>query len=177
MNDLETHIAATFPLYLANGIAQLMALPVPMVCVGSHPTRHFPIFTPKGKAPFDVAGWTLGYDSGGVFIGVELKQSQRKESLAIVAPGRDGAGVEYHQLVSLYELHEAGGVARLVWENGGELRVLKGRAIVNAYLTYEEARKVEARGHDPARGAKSIPWDKFEPVGLDQRTGQDWLAL
>jgi hypothetical protein len=167
----------------------MMALPVPMVHCGSHPTRHFPIFTPKGKAPFDLAGFTLANGlrsgaeyspldgQGGVFIGVELKQTQRRESLPIVAPEGDSHGLEYHQLVSLYELHEAGGVARVVWENGGELRVLKGRAIVNAYLIFEEALKVEARGHDAARGVKSIPWDKFEAVRLDQRTGQDWLAL
>ena len=174
-NDFENTIAATFRVYAEKRKAVLAMMPVPIKQVGAK--GGMPIYVRAGKAPFDVYGWEIG---SGRMIGAELKSSGRKKSLPIVAPASRGDGLQYHQLASLAELVADGGHGLVVWDNGGEVGVLRGPALTNAFRTYEHAMKSGVSGRSVKRGSKSIPWGTFEVVEwtvLGQSVAPDWLVL
>lgn len=177
----EKIIAATFEYYSAQKIARLGFMPVPMVCVGVT-KNHRPIFTPKGKAPFDVFGYLMApAHKLGIFIGAEIKSSVRKTSLPIVAPEKQGDGIQFHQLDSLAELAAAGGEARIIWDNAGEVGILKQDKINIVFSNYMEAMASEASNKDIKKGVKSISWEEFQIIGPVNMTGNasfiDWLDM
>ncbi len=171
--QFEDEIEATFEAYDRAHYAQLMRVPVPTKIIGFKDNR--PLIVLAGKAPFDVVGF-MCHDA--TMIGAELKDTKLKNSLPVVAPGKHGDGLQYHQLSALASLAEAGGVARLVWRNGGAVGVLRREAILAAYRTYEQARQSELSGKSVPRGAKSIPWERFLQAGDAVLGGLpivDWL--
>ncbi len=168
-NIFEHQIEATFETYMAASIAHLSMYPVPMRPTGQrHPVTKQPLYAEKGKAPFDVWGW-LHHD--GRVIGAELKcTNERAVSLPIVVPDamgqpRKGTGLQFHQLDSLKCVAHCGGLARLVWNNAGEVGVLRGDAIKNAWTVAWNAWRTDIAGKHSKPGSKSIKWDLFEVVG------------
>ncbi len=173
--SFENLIEATFQAYYDAGIARLMMMPVPSKQVGLK--NGMPMFVRTGKAPFDVIGYLMRDAS---MVGAELKSSVRKNSLPIVAPTKKGDGVQFHQLDALAGLAQCGGVARLVWSNGGEFGVLKDEGILVAWRTYLHAMKSEESGKNVPLGSKSISWDSFvrtDYTNLYGVVGIDWLML
>lgn len=194
-SEFEKEIGASFEGYFREGVAHLSFMPVP--------TR--PIFksgmmqrVQTGKAPFDVYGaarrrfiklkHVQGAELGvggvdvAVMIGCELKAtSEPKRSIAIVKPKGDSAGVEYHQLFALSTLAKMGGIARVVWNNGGQVGVLREEKIIYAFEVYEQSRLLEERGKGKGpHGSRSIAWEMFEPVNYERVGGVQclhWLKL
>lgn len=163
--SFEKLISETFTLYARNSIANLMTMPVPTRVVGFENNR--PKLVTCGKGPFDVIGYLI---ADARMVGAELKSSVRKSSLPIVGPGREGDGVQYHQLEALAFLAAAGGVARLVWDNGGEMGVLDGDAIQTAKMSYDQSLTSEQSGRSVKLGSRSLAWEMFRKIG-----GLDWL--
>ena len=129
-----------------------------------------PCWVQTGKSPYDVAGFF--HNRAATSIGAELKENRdRKTSLRIVGPKMDGSGLEYHQLAGLVDLHGKGGVALLLWNNGGEIGRMDGPALVQVKLEYDAAAK---RKNAPL-GAKSIPWDSFRAVKIGHGAKPLWL--
>ncbi|MCC7147148.1 MAG: hypothetical protein IT443_11940 [Phycisphaeraceae bacterium] len=177
---LERLIAGTFPAYAEAKLAQLSVMPVPMAPCGIfHPKHRRMLYVPKGKAPFDVYGWVM--TGLGIFIGAELKETRRKTSLSIRMPDDSGGeGMQFHQLHSLASLASAGGLARLVWSNDGELGVLKGERIAEAFNAVWTAWISKQSGKKAMPGSRSIPWEKFDSVAYRPIGGQaipDWLEM
>lgn len=164
MNEFEKEIAATFQAYRDTRTAHLYILHPPMRIAGF--LGHAPCHVLAGKAPYDIAGFY--YDGCGTSVGAELKQTAEHENrLPIVPPDSDGSGLQYHQLVGLVGLHKAGGVALLLWNNGGQIGVLRGPELATTLIGYEASLKAK----QPARGSKSILWGLFRPIktGVDGR--------
>lgn len=175
--DFENDIAATFQGYADKHVARLAIMPVPTKQVGVR--NGMPTLIRNGKAPFDVYGF-LSHDA--TMIGAELKASKRKARLPIVAPQKKGDGVQFHQLDALATLALAGGIARIVWSNGGEIGVLHNSEIIQAWRTYEHALTSELSNRTVPKGAKSIQWEMFKPVQFNLLTstktvGPDWLQM
>jgi hypothetical protein len=166
----ENKIAETFPAYAAAGRAYLDLLSPPMSPCGMRGRR--PVFVQAGKAPFDV----YGYTRKGVIVVAELKTTgERNPSLPIIADGKHASGLAAHQLAALAQVARCGGIARLVWNNGGEVRALQNEEILVAAAVYEQA-----TSYSPAVGAKSIRWERFATVFEVSMRGtdglvQDWL--
>lgn len=161
MNQFEKEIGNTFQAYRDAKQAGLVFLHPPMRIAGM--LGRVPCFIQAGKAPFDVAG--MFYDGDGTAIGVELKETKDHEtSLSIVGPGKKGSGLQYHQLEALVSVHQGGGVALVVWSNGGEVGVLSGEGILLAWMQYNTSLKAEAQRKTPAKGSRSILWGHFKPV-------------
>lgn len=194
-SDFEREIGATFDAYRGAEIAWLDFMPVPMAPAGQKERRTGqPLYRPSGTSPFDVFGW---HAASGRFVGAELKSSQRKNSLPIVMPvlaadkdgrptmkSRGGDGIKFHQIEALRNVAACGGIARLVWCNGGEYGVLREEAICNAWSGAWDALRIEQAGKTrPRTGLKSVPWDRFERVDYAELTGAngsvgqvlDWL--
>lgn len=166
MNQFERLIEKTFQNYRDVKRAGLVFLHPPMRIAGM--LGRVPCFVQAGKAPFDVAG--MYYDQAGTVIGAELKETREHEtSLPIVGPNKKGNGLQYHQLESLVTVHEQGGVALVVWSNGGEIGVLPGEEIALAKLQYDTSLKAEKQGKSYAKGSRSILWGRFQvvPYGHD----------
>lgn len=137
----------------------------------------FPCYIPTkdGKAPYDVAGYY--YDTGmitdrrALAIGVELKETTEHENrLPIVGPGKDGNGIQYHQLEGLLDLHNAGGVALLLYNNGGQIGRLNGEQLAVVKQNYDASLAAEQAKKEVAKGSRSIPWAMFKPI-----EESDWL--
>ncbi len=78
-------------------------------------------------------------------------------------------------------LARLGGIARVVWDNGGQIGVLKEEDILAAHAIYQASMDSEARGKGKgARGGRSIKWEQFMPV-VDRNIagviGPDWLVI
>lgn len=166
----EQQIARTFDEYDQRNLARLMLLPVPTRVVRFKGKTL--VVQQKKASPFDVIGYRVGT---GQMIGAELKTSQRKNRLPIVAPGHKGDGIQFHQLEALGLLHEAGGDARVVWDNGGQIGVLAGEDVAVAYRAYLHVLSSEASGRGAKDGAKSLAWEQFAEVD-DTPEGPDWLG-
>jgi hypothetical protein len=168
MNDFEKLVGKTFPAYRAIKEAELFFLHPPMRAAGFKGSA--PCWVQVGKAPYDLGGFY--YDRVGTAIGVELKEtSQHENRLSIIGKDKKGSGLQHHQLLALVELHRAGGMAALVWNNGGEIGVLGGTGLVNAFLTYDAA----AKSQNAPVGSKSILWGAFTPVPLGVGGLPAWL--
>jgi hypothetical protein len=168
VNAFERQIGNTFKDYREAGVAILWTLYPPMRAAGMH--GRMPCYVPSGKAPYDVAGYYLTPD--GTSIGAELKETAEHEhSLQMVPPDKKGSGLQYHQLVALDTLHAAGGVALILWNNGGEIGLLDGAGIALTRIMYEASLK----SRNPAKGTRSIKWGMFKPVKLGLKDAPLWL--
>jgi hypothetical protein len=102
--------------------------------------------------------------------------------LPIVHPdAKSGDGVQYHQLEALALLAQMGGVARIVWNNGGEVGALTEAGILAAFTIYCASLESERRGKGKgAVGSRSIRWTSFKPVPWANVGGVlclDWLRI
>lgn len=168
MNAFEKAIGDTFQAYRSAKVANLIFLHPPMRIGGM--LGKVPCFVQSGRAPFDVGG--IYYDNAGTAIGAELKETKDHEhSLSIVHPDKKGSGLQYHQLAALVDVHKAGGVALVVWSNGGEVGVLTGEKIVLAKMQYDTSLAAEKAGKIVAKGTRSILWGQFKPskYGVDDK--------
>jgi penicillin-binding protein-related factor A (putative recombinase) len=180
-HPFELEIEQTFRAYQDASIADLMLLPVKTAPCGiRHPKTNAPLYMRSGKSPYDIVGVM---HNDGRMVGVEIKSSRRKASLPIIMPGKQGDGLQFHQLESLSRLAAFGGIARVIWNNEGEVGVIKGAKIMNVFANANTALKVMAGGlSNPKPGLKSVKWDQFSPVAY-RAVGNsgvpipDWLAL
>ena len=138
-----------------------------------------PLYIPTGKAPFDVYGHAprdlsrsvqpstkVLFPNVAVFVGAELKSNRDHEvSLSIVHPDSDSHGLEYHQLDALALVARIGGIARIVWDNGGTYGVLEEDQIIVAHAIYEQSLASERNGKGKGPlGSRSIKWSLFKTV-------------
>jgi hypothetical protein len=161
MNQFERDIIKTFKSYYNAGIADLMVMYPPMKPVALHGSK--PCFKQVGRAPYDIIGHYRM--SPATHIGVELKSTEKRKSIISITPaGVKGSGIDYHQLVGLSDLHRAGGVALLLWNNAGEVGRLLGPAIDLARIQFDTSLKQKKETGRFARGSRSIPWGHFEII-------------
>jgi hypothetical protein len=109
-----------------------------------------------------------------------LKVSNKLEtSLPIVEPDAHASGIVYHQLAAL--VARLGGIARIVWDNGGEIGILGNDTIMAAHAIYEASLQSEMRGKGKGvNGARSIRWAGFQTVDYANIGGVvciDWLKV
>lgn len=146
---------------LAENRQASMHIMYPQMRVG-HMHGGKPCWVQVKAAPYDAAGF---YHGCGTAIAVELKESSKPmTSLPIIAPGKKGSGLQYHQLEGLADAHEAGAVAFVLLDNAGSWGRLSGEEIVAAKQEFDTSLKVEARGKTPAFGSRSISWERFERI-------------
>jgi len=158
--DFEAAILKLCELYETKRVAHLARMPVPTAPAPRRGQRARGLRVLSGQAPFDLYGWTCKCAQA---VGVELKSTAKKERrLPIVGEGKKGSGIQKHQLDALASLAGCGGVARIVWSNGGEIGVLSNDDILQAQALYAEG----------GRGTRSIPWGWFRAA-----EGWNWLAL
>ena len=178
--DFEASMSLTFDAYERHGVASIDFMPIPMYPTGmTNPKTGAPLYSPKGKPPFDAYGY---WWNDAAMIGAEFKAtSQPSTSLAIIGPDCDGAGLEWHQLDALAKLASKNGIARLVWNNGGQIGVLYGSKIIAAHRIFSDAMKTEKNPTMKApKGAKSIRWEEFrviQPSIVGRMPIYDWLML
>jgi penicillin-binding protein-related factor A (putative recombinase) len=158
----EELLERTFdPMIYSDGVSFLAKMPVPTAPT-KHAGRHLRVL--KGKAPYDFYGMMRG----GKFIGMEAKHNdEHHTSLRIVGPTQQGEGLKFHQLEAVAKVAMDGGIARIVWENGGVITHLCNQGILAVHESYNNG------------GRKSIPADLFEIC--DHKTSQgipyvDWLC-
>jgi hypothetical protein len=196
--DFEKEISKSFQAYAKIGRAYLDFMPLPMSPCGiRHPHTKAPLYIPKGKAPFDVYGHApvqlTNAPAGALepgakilpvalFVGAELKATSEPEtSLPIVKPDKHASGIAYHQLAALALVARMGGIARIVWDNGGQIGVLREEAIMAAHVIYDASLQSEVRGKGKGpNGSRSIKWESFEKVDYANVGGTvciDWLVL
>jgi penicillin-binding protein-related factor A (putative recombinase) len=181
----EGEIEAEFDSLWRAGVAMMAKMPMP-----TRPVKDGQHGPPKmircGTAPFDYYGMSL-LDAR--FIAMEAKASDGRPSLRVVLPkivngvkiveGK-GNGLKYHQLEALAQVAENGGIARVVWSNGGEVMVLTEKPIINAFDDVATAWKIRQGGGEPRMGSCSIKWEEFTPVDAgtygDIEIQYDWLG-
>lgn len=172
MNAFEKQIGETFQAYRDAKIANVYFLYPPMRAVGLH--GHMPCYIPVGKAPYDIGGFF--YDTTATTIGVELKETKDHENrLPIVGPHAKGNGLHYHQLEALVAVHKAGGLALLLWSNGGEIGSLAGDMLTLVKVQYDASLKAEAAKKEVAKGSRSIQWGSFALVKHGLNDTPLWL--
>lgn len=176
-DDFERVIEGTFDAYRDAELAVLDFYPVPMRPTGIRdPKTHQPLYAPQKGSPCDVMGFCM-YD--GRIVVAELKSTSKHEpSLPIILPTRksSGHGVMWHQLCMLRNVAVSGGISRLVWSNGGEVGVLREKAIVNLWARSNTALRQERRAGTGRTvrtvkappGLKSVKWLEFEEVTHEQ---------
>lgn len=170
MNEFEKEIGKTFQSYRDARIASMVFLNPPMRVAGM--MGKAPCFVQSGKAPFDIGGFF--YDRFGTVIGAELKQtSTHNHSLSIVGPDKKGDGLQYHQLTALVDVISAGGLALVLWNNGGEIGYLPADALRLAKIQYDTSMKAEKAGKELVKGSRSILWGHFKLV----KTGHEGMPL
>jgi hypothetical protein len=198
--EFEERIEPTFAAYAKANVAYLSFMPVPTRAVMMQGRM---VRVGNGAAPFDVYGFmprsfggTPAYKPSNeyepdahftpstlvaVMVGAELKASGEPEtSIPIVKPKGDGHGVEAHQLDALALLSRMGGIARIVWDNGGEIGVLRNEGILAAHAIFMASLASEDRGKGKGKvGSRSIRWERFEKVDPAANIGGtvtiDWL--
>jgi hypothetical protein len=186
-NEFEKRIEPSFKAYAQINRARLDFMPLPMTPCGlRHPKMQMPLYIPKGKAPFDVYGFapkTIVGKPYAIFVGAELKTTAKPEvSLPIVAEGGHASGLAFHQLSALALVAMLGGIARVVWDNGGVIGVLENEAILHHSLVYQHSRSSEAAGKGTGpRGSRSIQWSAFKEINQVANVGGnliiDWLLV
>lgn len=163
-NQFEKDIIATFEELKER--AHLWVVYPPMRAAGL--IGKMPGFIPVGKGDYDFAGY---YIDGAISIGVEVKETKDYETrLPVVKPGAKGNGLQYGQLRALVRLHKAGGMALLLWSNGGMIGRFDGQRLAAFSVAYDASLRAEAGGKEVAKGGRSIEWSAFEKV-----TERDWL--
>lgn len=161
MTPFERQIEKSFAEYKSSRIACLMFL-YPKMRMAGH-LKNTPAFVQVAKSPYDISGY---YYETGRYIACELKESSGREtSLPMIAPGKRGTGLQYHQLEALVDVHDAGGLACLVWNNGGEIGYLDGSRLKAAKSALDTSIEAERLGLPNAtRGQRSILWGNFQLV-------------
>lgn len=173
--DFEHRIGESLAAYRQLGIAALDFMPIPMAPCGVLGKHGNMLYTPKGKAPFDVYGMVMGT---GLAVGCELKASSQPDTaLAIVAADSGGKGIQAHQLDALALFAGNRAVARLVWNNGGQVGVIGNEAILSVHAAYQTSLAAEAGGRPPARGSRSIRWEMFKVIDTEVRRVGDETAI
>lgn len=181
--EFEQLIEKTFPAYLEALQARLYRIPPKFVPVWKKGQEGPPLFRLAGKGPFDVLGYRINpfsADAAGV-IGAEIKHTgQPATSLPIIIPPRDSAGIDLHQLESLAHIAMSNGIARIIWNNGGRVCILREPQIILAYQIVMGAVESEMAKKEVPSGAKSIKATLFEEVQtrvIGHVPIYDWLAL
>lgn len=161
MTPFEKVMEKSFLEYRTSNTAFLQIL-YPAMRVGGT-LGNMPAYIPVGKAPYDIDGF---YFKTARYIACEVKESAKHEStMRVVPPDKKGTGLKYHQLEALVLVHENGGLACVVYNNGGEVGYLDGSRLKAAKAAIDTSLKAEAQGYpDAARGKRSIPWGDFQPV-------------
>jgi penicillin-binding protein-related factor A (putative recombinase) len=116
----------------------------------------------SGTAPYDFYGMM----KGGKHIAMEAKHNdKRKASLPIIGYKKKGSGLQFHQLEALANVALHGGIARVVWCNGGVVMSIGNREILMVHKIY-----------NTKDGRKSIPTNLF--VVCEQRvfTGVPYIS-
>lgn len=176
MNKFEKDFEDKFPAIRKKTGAFLYRLYPPTKIGGMRGTM--PCWIQTGRALFDVAGWlptplqTLDGKKvkANLAIGIELKETKDvHSSLRIVGDDGSGSGLQAHQLEALAAVHRDGGIARVLWNNGGVVAVLDGEEIAQAHFTYGVSVQAEKMRKKPALGSRSIPWSLFRRVEFDER--------
>jgi hypothetical protein len=142
-NQFEKDLEELFPSIRKKTGVFLYRLFPPSKCIGMRGTM--PIFVQTGRALFDVAGWKpmVFEDLKGlktkaaVAVGIELKSTKSAHtSLAIIGEDKNGSGLQAHQLEALASIARDGGIARVLWNNGGIVGVLDEEDLIAAYHAY-----------------------------------------
>jgi hypothetical protein len=60
------------------------------------------------------------------------------------------------------DLHLNGGMALLLWSNGGEIGIAFGDVLHLAKIQYDASLKAEKLKQTPAKGSRSILWGHFK---------------
>lgn len=177
----ESLIKATFTYYRNKDLAHLDFMPIPTYPAGIHPKYKRMTYMATGKSPFDIYGFcgkAAGMLNGGVFIGAELKATTATKRLIVEWPTDKHAsrGLKFHQLEALYHVACSGGLARLVWCNDGEIRVLDNAGIQEVYEITIHAINSRNAGKASKSGTKSISWDALkEPEDIGGMP--NWLMI
>jgi len=175
-NDFEKDFEEKFTIIRKCTGAFLFRLYPPTRCVGMN--GKMPSFVQCGRALFDVAGWMgerTSINGRACFIGIEQKATkQRHPSMAIIGADANGSGLQAHQLESLAALHRDGGIARVMWCNGGVVGVLDGDEIARTFFDYGVSLAAQKLGKKPAKGSRSIPWALFRTINLDE---EPWAVI
>ena len=162
-NEFENYIQTGFAAIRQTTGAWLHWVNPPVCPIGMR--GKMPIFAMVGSALYDIGGWTDNTKARHAAIGIELKESGKyKNSIPIIKPEGKGSGVQYHQLEALAALHRDGGLAGLVWSNGGIIGYANGEVLASAFYDYEVSRVCEERGKPVTLGVRSISWKKFATV-------------
>jgi len=126
---------------------------------------NMPVFAMVGSALYDIGGWTNENNAVHRAVGIELKASTKfKQNIPIIKPESKGSGVQYHQLEALAALHRDGGIAGLVWNNGGVIGYASGEVLAAAFYDYETSRVCEEMKRPITKGVRSLSWQKFATV-------------
>jgi hypothetical protein len=167
----EGHFLDSCMTYAREGIAFVEELPLPTSPCGSSGMRRV-----RGRAAYDFFGYR-GKDSK--FIGIELKScADHSPSLKIREDGDHGDGLLYHQLSALEQVARKGGIALLMWCNGGAVGVLSGEQIIVAKQRFDLSIARKARGQSEELGSRSIKWELFKLVDFENVGGSNimhWL--
>jgi len=155
----EKELDHTFDsLMRSEGVAFLarMSEPTAPMCIHG---RHARVLC--GQAPYDFFGML----KGGKHIAMEAKHNdKRKASLPIIGEKRKGSGLQWHQLQALATVAEHGGIARIVWDNGGVVMAIGNDKIMAVQRMYKDG------------GRKSIPADLFEVCEQCLSNGVPYIA-
>lgn len=172
MTPFEKVMEKSFAEYSSTAVAYLQFLHPRMRMAGY--LGKAPAFVQVAKAPFDVDGYYL--DSAR-FIACEIKETaERKHSLAIISPNKKGSGLQYHQLEALVNAHNAGALAVVVWNNGGDIGIVDGTRLRAAKAAMDTSLKAQAEGYpNTAKGSRSILFGNFTPVTLNGAGVPLWL--
>lgn len=183
MNQFEKDFEAKFLVIRTKTNAFLRPLHAPMRIGGMRGTM--PCWIQVGRALFDVAGWkeqTLFNEHGdkvkvAAYVAIELKENKDvKSTLRIVGDDGSGSGVQAHQLEALASVHRAGGISRILWNNGGIVAVLDGDEIAQAHFSYGVSVQAEKMRKGFAKGTRSIPWALFRRVDFEDHPEQIIIA-
>ena len=170
MDDFEKEFDETFPTILKKTGAFLYWLHPPTRCAGMRGSQ--PVFVITGRALFDVAGWRPVKPEPDLApvaaaIGIEVKRNgDHHTSMRIIGEDGRGSGLQAHQLEALASLHRSGGIARVLWNNGGEIGVLDGEVIADVFMTYGVSVQAEKMRKSFAKGSRSIAWNLFRKIDL-----------
>lgn len=176
--EWENDIRKSMLAYGAAGIARLDFYPMPTIPAESTRRRdekNRPLRVPSpNPPPFDIFGWT----SDGRFVGALMRFSAtRQDIMTIRKPGGTSyISIPFDQLDALAHLAMSNGIARVIWNNAGELCVLGGPDIVSAHQIYLPC--LAAETNNVPRGALSIKSSRFNPVNYNTVGNvvvPDWL--
>ena len=173
MTPFEKVMESSFAEYLTSNTAYLQFLYPKMKMAGY--IGKAPGFVQVAKAPYDIDGYFM--DGFPLTIACEVKENgDHHESMSIIPPKKRGTGLQYHQLEALVRVHQAKGMACVVWNNGGEIGFLDGSRLKAAKAAMDTSLKAEAMGMpNGKKGMRSILWGNFVPVKTNGRGVPLWL--